>query len=186
MAHPRTNCWAFSKLSLAAFVFCFSASLSSAQATDDGDAAMVGCSIAVGTYLTTRVNQSAQGEEHTGRSLFSFTNGGHAFLSDSAQGGVEGFQPFSDGRGVWRCTADENDKIEISALILDFTYPTNGKPDPQIARLDIKASYDDTSKEITGKTMISFTALDGDPMDRDALKNPIGYTFTGKKINLDN
>lgn len=155
-------------------------------ANDDSAPEIARCMEAVGTYLTRRENRAVEGPERVGRSLLSLTNGGHAFLTDSAGGGVSGFQPFSDGRGVWRCETTGHGEETFSAVILDFTYPTDKYPDPQIARLDIKATYRAGSNQLTGMTTIRFAALDGDPMDEHELKDRIDYGFTGIRITLPN
>lgn len=157
---------------------------SPSTADDDAAPEIARCIDAVGTYLTRRVNRAVEGPERVGRSLLSLTNGGHAFLTDSAGGGVSGFQPFSDGRGVWRCETTGNGVETFSAVILDFTYPTDKYPDPLIARLDIKATYKAGPNKLTGKTTIRFTALDGDPMDESELQDRIEYDFTGIRIKL--
>ena len=117
------------KTTLAALAFLAVPVLSPAALAEDADPALAGCSDAVGTFLTRRVNQTVSGVEHVGRSLLSLTNGGHAFFTDSAEGSVSGFQPFSDGRGVWRCVSGDAGTMRFTALILDFTFPIAGLPD---------------------------------------------------------
>lgn len=159
-------------------------STSPAAAQDDAAPQIAACIEAVGTYLTRRENPTVTGPERVGRSLLSLTNGGHAFLTDSAEGGVSGFQPFSDGRGVWRCESAAGGSETFRAMILDFTYPTDRYPDPQIARLDIEATIEAATGQLTGTTTIRFAPLDGDPMDESQLQNPIEYAFTGQRLML--
>ena len=148
---------------------------------DDPD--LAACADVVGTFLTLRQNPTVTGPERVGRNLLSLTNGGHAFLTDSAGGGVEGFQPFSDGRGAWRCdSTGEGEKESFTALVLDFAYPTHKFPNPHIARLDIVATYDSVANSLTGTTTIRFAPLDGDPMDESSLSDTITYDFTGFRI----
>lgn len=156
----------------------------SAAAKDDAAPQIAECIDAVGTYLTHRENPTVSGPERVGRSLLSLTNGGHAFLTDSASGGVSGFQPFSDARGVWRCERAAGGTETIRAMILDFTFPTEKYPDPQIARLDIEAKIETATGQLTGTTTIRFAPLDGNPMDETQLQNPITYAFTGQRLTL--
>lgn len=155
-----------------------------AAAQDDAAPQIAECIKAVGTYLTRRENPTVSGPERVGRSLLSLTNGGHAFLTDSASGGVSGFQPFSDGRGVWRCESAAGGTETFRAVILDFTFPTDQYPDPQIARLDIEATFEAAAGQLTGKTTIRFAPLDGDPMDETQLQGAIEYAFTGQRLTL--
>ncbi|MCR9138141.1 MAG: hypothetical protein NXI27_19235 [Alphaproteobacteria bacterium] len=159
-------------------------STSPALAQDDAAPQIAQCIKAVGTYLTQRENPTVTGPERVGRSLLSLTNGGHAFLTDSASGGVSGFQPFSDGRGVWRCQSAADGVETFSAMILDFTFPTDKFPDPLIARIDIEATVQAADNRLTGKTTIRFAPLAGDPMDETQLQNPIEYAFTGQRLTL--
>ena len=71
-------------------------------AEDDTDPQIAPCIAAVGTFLTTRDIKVEGKPDMVMRSLLSLTNGGHAFFTDSSEGGVLDYQPFSDGRGVWR------------------------------------------------------------------------------------
>lgn len=155
-----------------------------AVAQDDAAPQIAECITAVGTYLTRRENPTVSGPERVGRSLLSLTNGGHAFLTDSASGGVSGFQPFSDARGVWRCERAAGGTQTFRAMILDFTFPTERYPDPQIARLDIEATIEADTGRLTGATTIRFAPLDGDPMDEAQLQNPIEYAFTAQRLTL--
>lgn len=171
-------------LTVAAIALVTALSPSPVIADDDAAPQIIGCIEAVGTYLTRRENPTIEGPERVGRSLLSLTNGGHAFLTDSAGGGVSGFQPFSDGRGVWRCETGADGTGTLSAVILDFTYPTDKYPAPQIARLDIEATYETASNQLNGKTTIRFAPLDANPMDETQLKDRIEYDFTGIRITL--
>ena len=171
-------------IACAAFAFLSVPAAVPAALADDTDAAIADCAEAVGTFLMRRVNQGVTGPESVGRSLLSLTNGGHAFFTDSAAGGIADFQPFSDGRGAWRCVSGDAGTMRFTALILDFTFPTADRPDPLIARLDIEAVYDSSSNALTGKTALGFVPLAGNPMDETQLANRLTYDFTGSRIVL--
>jgi|GEM_PF-2716986 len=172
------------KITCAALALLAVPAAGSVALAEDADPALAGCSDAVGTFLTRRVNQTVAGAEHVGRSLLSLTGGGHAFFTDSAQGGVAGFQPFTDGRGAWRCVSGDTGTMRFTALILDFTFPNADLPDPSIARLDIEATYDRSINTLTGKTTLAFVPLDGNPMDETQLRDRLTYDFTGSRILL--
>ncbi|MEM7446370.1 MAG: hypothetical protein AAF414_23825 [Pseudomonadota bacterium] len=166
---------------LAASALLALAIISPAAAQDDTDPAINECIDAVGTYLTLREYDGGSID----RSLISLTNGGHAFLTDSAQGGVRGYQPFSDARGTWRCLGADNGQLQFEALILDFTFADGDEPDRQIARLDITASYDPANGALTGNAALSFTPLSGNPLDSASLESNSGYEFTGIRVAFD-
>lgn len=141
------------------------------------------CLDAVGTYLTSN---------HTGndtslfisRSLLSLTNGGHAFFTDSAEGGGPGFGPFTGGRGAWRCLSNENGETRFKAIILDFTFATASDPDQQIGRLDIAGAVDATTGKLSGRMDLSFAPLEADPMNPDDLKAAGWSGFDGYRITV--
>jgi hypothetical protein len=150
---------------------------------DDTDPQIASCIGAVGTYLTRHAVKADDGGDAVMRSLLSLTNGGHAFFTDSAEAGVPGYQPFSDGRGAWRCDADADGTMRFTALILDFTFPDAADTDARIARLDIAA--DISAQTISGTTRLGFVPLGGDPFDRAALTDAVEYAFTGVKVTMD-
>ncbi len=155
-----------------------------AVAQEDTEPAIANCFEAVGTYLMRRVNEGVSGPEAVGRSLLSLTNGGHALFTDSAQGGVTGFQPFTNGQGAWRCLNADNGRFHFEALVFDFTIPIEERPDPQIARVDILATFNPDDGTLDGSVSIAFAPLDGDPLDKTSLKIDLGYDFTGQRIEL--
>lgn len=169
---------------IAALPVAFLALAAPAGAQDTTDAQIAPCIEAVGTYLTTRTIKVEGQPDMVMRSLISLTNGGHAFFTDSSEGGVLGYQPFSDGRGVWGCVSAEEGTVRLSAVILDFTFPTDTDPDAKIARLDISAEIAEASGDISGSTKIGFVPLTGNPMDTNALTDPIEYSFTGVKVMI--
>lgn len=153
-----------------------------AQSTEP---AIAECAEAVGTYMTRRVNEGVSGPESVGRSLLSLTNGGHAMFTDSAQGGVEGYQPFSDAKGGWRCLNTDAGKYHFEALVFDFTFPTETEPNPKIARVDILATFNPANGAVTGSASVAFAPLNiDDPMDRNAFEVVTGYNFTGSRVKL--
>jgi len=130
------------------------------------------------------VNQVA-GKERLGRMLVSLTNGGHVFFTDSAQAGLYGYQPFTGGKGAWKCVDAEDGFASIKAIVLDFTFSTAHDPEAKIARLDIEATYDARQDVFEGKTTLRFVPLSGNPFDAVQMeKKPTGYEFTGRRITV--
>lgn len=143
------------------------------------DAPLSDCFGAVGTYIAEKTVASAD----AGPSLISLTNGGHAFLVDANQAGVEGYAPFSDGLGAWRCIAADPDTIHIHATVMDFTFVTADHPEQQIARLDYTVAYDVESEVFQGTAELYFLPLHSDPTDRDALPEPaLTIDLTGVRV----
>jgi hypothetical protein len=116
-------------------------------------------------------------------SLLSLTNGGHAFFTDSGEGGEPGYQPFSDGRGAWRCLSNESGRATFAAVILDFTFVGPSDRAQRIARLDVRATFDAGTQTLDGETTLSFVPLAGDPFDPSALGDHAEFTFTGRKLD---
>lgn len=58
-----------------------------------------GCKDAVGTYMTSRSSEQ-DGKSRIDRALIALTNGGHGFVTDSEECGLDGTKHFSDGRSV--------------------------------------------------------------------------------------
>jgi hypothetical protein len=141
------------------------------------------CFDAVGTYLTSN---------HTGddtslfisRSLLSITNDGHAFFTDSAEGGGPGYGPFTGGRGAWRCLSGESGETRFKAIILDFTFAAASNPNQQIGRLDIEGTVDTSTGKLTGRMDLSFAPLEGDPMNPADLKAAGWAGIDGDKITV--
>ncbi|MEO1089813.1 MAG: hypothetical protein AAFX81_04220 [Pseudomonadota bacterium] len=173
-------------ISMLAGAFLLASSLSSGGLAADGDVAggVIECLPVVGTFLTTKYEDGADGTAPIGRSLLSLTNGGHAFFTDSAEAGVPGFQPFSDARGAWRCTKNDGGEIEFTLVMLDFTFPTAAQPDQKIARIDTRASFVVEAGRLSGRTVVSFADLYSDPSDAEAFADPIAYRFEGTKIEV--
>lgn len=136
-----------------------------------------------GTYLTIKSHDVAADVVKVGRTLLSFLPEGNAVMIDAAQGGITGFQPFSPARGAWRCEPAGSNGEPFEAVVVDFTFPTAGEPDAQIARVDISGTLAEGT--IKGTATISFYPLAGDPTDRAAGTNRISYEFRGIPIALD-
>ena len=140
------------------------------------------CSDLVGTYLTKNFAKDASDKTFASRSLLSFTNGGHAFFTDSGEARETGFSPFSDGRGAWRCVADETGKTKALATILDFTFARPSGPKQQIGRLNFEVRYDAETKMVGGSIVLYFVPLAGDPLAASALRDGRGFEFTGQRV----
>jgi hypothetical protein len=141
------------------------------------------CADAVGTYLTKNFQDGGNPEDFMARSLLSLTNGGHAFFTDSGEGGEPGYKPFSDGRGAWRCVSKADGKSRISAVILDFTFPSKNGEKQQIGRLDLDAVYDTGTGKLESQTTLYFAPLSGNPMDKSALSQGQRFRIIGEKVS---
>ena len=155
---------------------------SAAGTTSPGELPLSDCLDLVGTYLTKNFAKSASDEAFTSRSLLSFTNGGHTFFTDSGEAKERGYGPFSDGRGAWRCVADEKGATKALATVLDFTFPTQSNPKQQIARLNFEARYDAQTKMIGGTIKLYFVPITGDPLKADSLHDGDAFKFTGLRV----
>ncbi|MEP3276241.1 MAG: hypothetical protein ABJN26_07810 [Stappiaceae bacterium] len=150
-------------------------------ASAQSDAKLEACLDVVGTFMTYRSIKD-DGAEKKGRSMLSLTNGGQAFFTDSAQGGGLTFQPFTEGRGSWRCISNEDGKVMFSVLVFHFTLPTHQDPRQKISRVITRATYDLEKKELTGQTAIVYLPLYDNPMGAGMPGNRINYKFTGFPI----
>ena len=139
------------------------------------------CIDAVGSYLTTNSGKDDSGK-FISRSLISFTNGGHAFFTDSGEAGEPGFGPFSDGRGAWRCVSKEKGVTRFVATVLDFTFITPSFSKQLIGRLDINGSFDPTADKLSGTMTLYLVPIDGNPLKQSDLKKGAEGTFEAQKI----
>lgn len=165
---------------LAAVLFASVTATSAATAQDDLD--LSACIDAVGSYLLLRVEED-DGEERLGRMVLSLTNGGHAFLTDSAQVGLYGQQPFTGGGGAWKCIGAEDGFAAIKAVIIDFTFSTPHDPQAKIKRLDLEATYDARQDVFEGKAVVRHTPLSGNPFDAVQMEDGKDeFSVTGQQI----
>jgi hypothetical protein len=91
--------------------------------------------------------------------LISLTNGGHFFRADSNEGGTEGYVPFSETRGAWRCVSDDGEKLHIVATGIDFSQKTPKFPDQSLARIDYDAVYNEESDGLAGQFTFTWCRL---------------------------
>ena len=167
---------------LAGTLACKADATTAAGATSLRELPLSDCSDLVGTYLTKNFAKGASDETFTSRSLLSFTNGGHTFFTDSGETGEPGFGPFSDGRGAWRCVADEKGATKALATVLDFTFRTQSNPKQQIARLNFEARYDAQTEMISGTIKLYFAPITGDPLESSSLHGGDAFEFTGLRV----
>ncbi len=167
---------------LAAAASLLAAGAAAAETTGPRELPLGDCLDLVGTYLTKNFAKDASDKTFTSRSLLSFTNGGHAFFTDSGEAREPGFSPFSDGRGAWRCVADETGKTKALATILDFTFASASESKQQIGRLDFEVRLDAETKMIGGSIVLYFVPLAGDPLAASALRDGRGFEFTGQRV----
>lgn len=144
--------------------------------------AQVRCGV-TGTYLTVKSHDASVDPSVVGRTLLSFLPGGQMVMIDAAQGGIKGFQPFTDARGEWTCEAAGAEGEPFRAVMVDFTFATDAKPDAMMARVDLIGHY--SAGTVKGRATISFYPLSGNPLDAAAGADVIGYDFTGTRITAD-
>ena len=87
-----------------------------------------------------------------------------------------------DGRGAWRCVADETGKTKALATVLDFTFARPSGPKQQIGRLNFEVHYDAETKMVGGSIVLYFMPLAGDPLAASALRDGRGFEFTGQRV----
>ncbi|MES0807860.1 hypothetical protein ABLO27_00155 [Roseibium sp. SCPC15] len=142
-----------------------------------------GCLNAVGTYLTKRVVKIKE-KTRVDRGLIALTNGGHAFVTDSAEGGVAGYQPFSDGRGSWKCLGHTDGKAKLKIVMFDFTTSPNADDNRYMARITTLAEASPDTGDVTGSTTVEFLSIDADPDSTETVRDPVSYDFTGVRLRI--
>ena len=140
------------------------------------------CADVVGTFLTNNYYLNSDDTRADNRYLLSFTDDGHVLLAGSAEFGVPGYQPFSDGVGAWRCLPSDDGAATFAAIILDFTFPTQSDRAQRIARVDMRGTLDADGETLAGTYALSFVPLDGDPLDDGSLTNRVDFRFDGSKV----
>jgi hypothetical protein len=140
------------------------------------------CGGLVGSYVTTFSDRE---EVFSSRGLMTFTSDGLLLVSDSAQGGVpDVWDPFSTAQGTWNCLAEEDEKLSISAVGLNFVLPPDGRT-PFFARVDYKASLDTKTGKLLGSATLSFTSSE-DLEGADPVDNPGSvvdeFHFDGERV----
>lgn len=136
--------------------------------------ALADCDAAAGTYLTTKLTGQSPDTKQIGRSLITLNSDGSAIMADSAQGGIEGYQPFTNAMGDWDCVANQ-----ITLLLVDMTFDA---PDKQrVVRVDTKARLEEGA--LNGNTTVSFFPLFGDPIN-DKPEDTLTYRFVSQRIAI--
>lgn len=168
---------------LAAMSFLFAGGLTGPAAAEDPPPQIEGCLAAVGTYLTKNSVTDQEAGDFVSRSLLSLTNGGHVFFTDSAEAGSASFQPFSDGRGAWRCVAGSDGKAAFRAVVIDFTFADGANDKQAIGRLDFDLAYDESAQELSGSGKLGFAPFEGNPMDLSQVTEVAAFTLTGIRVD---
>ena len=170
-------------LFVAALAILFSGVVSGLALAEETPPEVEGCLGAVGTFLTKNgVDDPATGD-FSSRSLLSFTNGGHVFFTDSGEAGSASFQPFSDGRGAWRCVSGDNNKAVFKAVVIDFTFPSGDKTQQSIGRLEFDLTYDESTRTLTGSGALGFVPFHGNPMEPDQVTEVATFKLTGIRVD---
>ena len=140
------------------------------------------CGALLGTYLTKKIDTSGVDKGVSGRTLLSLAENGSAIMTDSAQGGIKGYQAFGMMQGVWRCEAGGEGAMRFHATLVDFSYPDGNDPDAKIARVEISGAVDATSGTLKGRTAINIFPLFDDPFSGKAPELVVNYDFEGQRI----
>ena len=151
------------------------------KAVSDG---VVKAASIAGTFLLTKHEDSGNRDGRIGRVLLTLGESGQAVMTDSAQSGVPGYQPFSDARGAWRTATSESGKAELSLVMFDFTFPTADGPQQKIARIDARATFDLATGGLSGWSIVAFADLGGNPLNDAELQDAVTYRFEGFKVEV--
>lgn len=154
--------------------------LGSASSVFAADEPLSACFDAVGTFLAT--NADVESKEVTSRSLISLTNGGHFFRADSNEGGTEGYAPFTETRGAWRCVSDDGGELHVVATGIDLSQKTSEFPDQSLARIDYDAVYNEESDGLAGQFTFYLVPIDGKRMDRAESGKMRSFTFDSIRV----
>ena len=138
---------------------------------------------AVGTFLTKDIGK-AEGQDVTSRSLLTFSEGSQAFLIDANQQGVTGFGPYSAASGSWRGLSNNDGIIQVSAVVLHFTFATPQSPKQTIGRVDIDATIDTSQGTLSGMFRLYLFPIDGDPLGPIAEEPALSGPITGQKVDV--
>ena len=140
------------------------------------------CGALLGTYLTKKIDTSGVDKGVTGRTLLSLAENGFAIMTDSAQGGIKGYQAFGMMQGVWRCDAGSESSMRFHATLVDFSYPDGNDPDAKIARVEISGVVDGASGSLKGRTAVNVFPLFDDPFSGKAPELVVNYDFEGRRV----
>ncbi|MEM9104911.1 MAG: hypothetical protein AAGC96_04580 [Pseudomonadota bacterium] len=142
------------------------------------------CAEIQGTYLTAKVDKTGVEKGAEGRTVLTFAAGGTATMTDSAQGGIAGYQAFGMMQGEWDCVSGDGVGQKIQATLVDFSYPDATNPDATIARVDVSAVIDRSSGALVGKTIVNFFPLLDDPFSGQEPASTVEYDFEGQRIRI--
>ncbi|MEM1360848.1 MAG: hypothetical protein AAGF94_03940 [Pseudomonadota bacterium] len=140
------------------------------------------CSVALGTYLNSKKDISGVDKGVTGRTTLSLAKDGLAIMTDSAQGGIEGYQAFGMMQGTWRCVEGDATGAKISATMLDFSYPNESDSDAHIARVELSGTVTVETGQISGEVNVYIYKLSDDPFSDVPPASSVDYVFDGKHV----
>ncbi|MEM6582830.1 MAG: hypothetical protein AAF699_16230 [Pseudomonadota bacterium] len=140
------------------------------------------CLSVLGTYLTTKTDTSGIDKGMVGRTILSLAPGGFATMTDSAQGGIQGYQAFGMMQGSWNCSTGQDERTAVAVTLLDFSYPSEANPNAKVALVSIAGSVDAETGDIRGKTGVRLYPIDIDPFSNTKPDLEVGYTFEGRRL----
>jgi hypothetical protein len=144
---------------------------------EDSELPVHACADAVGTFL---MKETLEDGTTLSRSLIALTNGGHIMFIGSDEQGESGYAPFSDGLGRWRCLSRQGETPMLSAIILDFTFPSGSEQ--RLARVDLEGTVDPINGTLNAKATLSFFPLDVDPLNSEPSAQGGEFILVGHKI----
>lgn len=142
------------------------------------------CLPLLGTYLTKKVDTSGVDKGIKGRTILSLAEGRFAIMTDSAEGGIAGYQAFGMMQGIWRCEDGGENSMRFHATLVDFSYPDEKNPDPKIGRIEISGLVDIASGSLKGRTAVEIFPLFDDPFSGKAPELVVNYDFEGQRIQV--
>ncbi len=137
-----------------------------------------------GTYLTTKVDRTGVDKGARGRTILTLAVGGSAAMTDSAQGGIAGYQAFGMMQGEWNCVPADDGSYRIQATLVDFSYPDDANPDATVARVDVSGVIDGASGALLGTTKVNIFPLFDDPFAGQDPSVTVEYDFKGQRIRI--
>ena len=141
-----------------------------------------GCADALGTFLTVKTDTSGADVGAKGRTLLSLSPSGMAIMTDSAQGGVKGYQAFGMMQGTWQCDKGAGSIVALQATLFDFSYPDEANPDASTARVELAGTFDTEANALKGIATVKIFPLMEQPVADTTPKTVVTYDFTGTRL----
>ncbi|MEM9498309.1 MAG: hypothetical protein AAGA28_10340 [Pseudomonadota bacterium] len=135
-----------------------------------------------GTYLLSKIDTSGVDSGVEGKTILSLLPSGFAIMTDSAQGGLDGYQAFGMMQGTWTCSKCGDAGLTVEAMLLDFAYPNDGNPGATLSRVALSGLLDVTTGGFSGQGVVRLCPLTADPFADPAPDATVTYSFKGQKV----